>query len=105
MLAAPRDQLVAVDKMAKMAKLVKEVEMGSKVQIVPGLNLVIAPSNISIMETLAFPFVPLLLKVGLGVLHEKNMLEFQGILLLLQRMPKMAKKLSNSQNNNIHNNT
>ena len=67
-----------VVKKEKMANLVKEVEMESKVQIVLGLNLVTAPTNISIMETILFTMVvPLLLKEGLGVSKTKNILEFQ----------------------------
>ena len=55
-----------VVKKEKMANLVKEVEMESEVQIVHGLNLVTALSNISIMETILFIMVvPLLLKEGL----------------------------------------
>ena len=88
MLASTRDQLVAVDKMAKMAELVKEVEMESEVQIVLGLSLVGTLINISIMET--FPSMMkdlILLKVVLGVLKEKDMLELQLILNLHQHMP------------------
>ena len=42
---------------------------------------------------------------GHGVSKTKNILEFQGILGLLQHMPKKAKKLSKSQNDNIRGNT